>query len=348
MSSKSYVKYVIAYTLGVLALIAAVVIVVDPFVHYHKPFFGMEVVETSERFALIGAAKNMDYDTALIGSSMSENFRKSWFEDGVFGEKCIKLPLQGAHFSDYSPMFNQVLQKKDVKNLVFSLDTYLLLNNPDKYELTIPEYMTDGIGINDAYYLFNKAVLLDYLPRFIINNLRDSSTEDTAYSWAYQNIFDKYTARGSYIPLRSIKVEEMKPFDTYFEFSDKFLDDICPYIESRPDVTFYFYVPPYSILYWDDSFRKGNLEPEICSLSRVYEKLLSYDNVRLFYFQDDKDIITDLNNYKDYSHFDEWVNFYMYECMRDGKNEMTMDTYFDRLLDMYNYALTYDYESQFH
>ena len=130
--------------------------------------------------------------------------------------------------------------------------------------------------------------------------------------------------------------------------SDKFLDDICPYIESRPDVTFYFYVPPYSILYWDDSFRKGNLEPEICSLSRVYEKLLSYDNVRLFYFQDDKDIITDLNNYKDYSHYSRDINYYIYDSIKKGKHELTPENEFDVLYKFSEDAAAYNYESAFH
>lgn len=348
MTSQQFVKKTVLYIVFILFLVAAIILFFDPFVHYHKPIGKLEAVETNERSALIGVAKNMDYDTALIGSSMSENFKKSWFEDGVFGTRCVKLPLQGAHFSDYGPMFEEVLKKKDVRNLVFSLDTYLITNNPNDYKLTIPEYMLNGVGIDDVYYLLNKSVLMDYLPLFLINNMRDSSNEDTAYSWAYQSTFDKYTARGNYLFLRSIRVDDMKPYDYFFEYADEFIEDITPYIESREDVTFYLYVPPYSILYWDDSYRKGNLEAEICALSRVYEKLLSYDNVRIFYFQDDLDIITNLDNYRDYSHFDQWVNNYMYQCMRDGKEEITSETYFDTLLNMYEYALNYDYEVQFH
>ena len=86
----------------------------------------------------------------------------------------------------------------------------------------------------------------------------------------------------------------------------------------------------------------------ICVQEREFRKLLECDNVRLFYFQDDKDIITDLSNYRDYSHYKIDVNYRMYEAMRDGTHELTLDNYYDTLLDMYNYAITYDYEQCFH
>lgn len=279
---------------------------------------------------------------------MSENFQESWFEDEIFGKHCVKLSLQGAHFSDYNIMFHEVLSKPDVKNVVFSLDTYLLTNAPQDYPVTIPSYLSDTSLSNDVYYVWNKSVLLDYLPKFLINNIRNDFDADTAYVWADEYDFSKYVARGSYNAQRLLIPEQEKPYDTYYAYSDEFLDEIVPYIEARPDVTFYLYSSPYSIFFWDNSIRQGNTTAEICALSRVFEKLLTYKNVRIFYFQDDTDIITNLDNYRDYSHFDQPINYYMYECMRDGKKELTLDTYYDTLLNMYDFAKSYDYESAFH
>ncbi|MFT3984070.1 MAG: hypothetical protein QM697_09185 [Lachnospiraceae bacterium] len=348
MNNKTFMIRTIAYTFGILSLLALLVIVVDPFIHYHAPVGRLAPVETDERSALIGVARNMDYDTALIGSSMSENFEAGWFEDGVFGERCVKLSLQGAHFSDYALLFEETLQKQGTKNIVFSLDTYLLTNPPQDYPVTIPSYLSNHFYPDDAYYLWNKSVLLEYLPKFLINNVREGYNADSAYVWADDYDFSKYITRGSYFAQRLLKTEPEKAYDTYFAYSDAFLESITPYIESRPDVTFYCYSSPYSILFWDDSMRHGNTTAEICALSRVFEKLLSYDNVRIFYFQDDTDMITNLDNYRDYSHFDQPINYYMYECMRDGKKELTSGTYYDTLLNMYSFAASYDYESAFH
>ena len=67
MTSQQFVKKTVLYIVFLLFLVAAIILFFDPFVHYHKPIGKLEAVETNERSALIGVAKNMDYDTALIG-----------------------------------------------------------------------------------------------------------------------------------------------------------------------------------------------------------------------------------------------------------------------------------------
>lgn len=348
MTDKAYIKKTISYSVAALMVILILVIVIDPFSHFHMPLFGLAPVATEERNALIGVAKNSSYETALIGSSMSENFKASWFEDGVFGDSAVKLCLQGAHFSDYQPMLETVLVHPELKNVVFSLDTYLLTNNPEDYPCMIPEYLSNDSILDDTHYVFNKSVLFRYIPSFLMENVKEGYNEDNAYAWSDQYNYDKYSARGAYNTKRPMSISPQKNIEYYYENTDSFLDSIIPYIESRKDVNFYFYCPPYSMLFWDFSFRCGNTVPEIGALERTMNKLLEYENVRIFYFQDDLDIVTDLNNYRDYSHFKQDINYYMYQCMRDGKEEVTKKDYFNTLLNMYNYAISYDYEVLFH
>ena len=348
MEYKSYFKKTIIYTALLLVVIAAAVIIVDPFVHYHAPIGKLAECETDERGAMIGIAKNMDYDTAIIGSSMSENFKASWFEDGILGEKCVKLCMQGAHFDDFSRLLKVVTGRPETKRIVYSLDNYVMLNVPEEYPTTIPDYLENDTVTDDAYYVWNKSVVFYYLPIFIANNIMDDFSADNAYVWADENLFGKYIARATYDPVRLMRQKDEEPFDKYFTYADELLDGLIPYIEERPDIEFDFYAPPYSILYWDDCKLNGRLTAEICMLNEVYEKLLTYDNVRIFYFQDDYDIITDLNNYKDYSHYDQPINYYIYECIRDGKKEITEDTEFDTLLAHYDAMEAYDFESAFH
>lgn len=334
--------------MSVLVLIALAVIIVDPFVHYHAPFFGLAAAETDERGQQIGVAKNLDYDTAIVGSSMSENFEAGWFDDGIIGNSTVKLSMQGAHFDDYSRLLNVVLSKPETKTVIISLDNYLILHNPEEYPTTIPDYLENDTITDDIYYLWNKSVTFSYLPLFLINNVTEGYSADNAYCWADMFQFDKYVARASYLPYRVMIQADEEPYDTYYGYVDEFIEGITPYIEARPDVTFIFYSPPYSILYWDDCILRGRLTAEICALNEVYKKLLEYDNVRLFYFQDDWDVITDLDNYKDYSHFSKDISHYIYECMRDGNHELTRETSFDALLKFSEDVAAYDHESSFH
>ena len=348
MTSVKFIKLTLSCTLLTLIIIAALVIIIDPFTRYHKPWFGLANVETDERTSAIGLARNLDYDTALIGSSMSENFNYKWFEDGVFGSKCVKISLQGAHYGDYRLVLDEVLTHKGTKNVVFCLDTYLFFDAASAYPQTIEDYYVSDIGMSDIHYLFNKSVVFDYLPKFLINNVREGFNAENAYNWSDDYEYSKYAARLAYMSNRILIRNEEKAYDVFFENADEFTDPFIEQIKAHPDVTFYLYAPPYSILFWDDVVLRGNSTATICTLEREYKKLLECDNVRLFYFQDDKDIITDLANYRDYSHYKGDINRYMYESMKTGAHEVTMDTYYDVLLDMYNYVNEYDFEQCFH
>lgn len=348
MTSKSFVKNTIIYCLAAMILIALLVYLVDPFVHYHAPFFNLDHCETDERGAMIGIAKNEDYDVALIGSSMSENFTESWFNTEPFGKKAVKLCMQGAHFDDYECLLDEVLKKDTTKTVVMSLDNYVLMNVPEEYPTTIPDYLRNPKLTTESYYLWNKSVLTYYLPMYLCENIRDNFSADKAYVWAGLYKFDKYVARASYIPFRLLQTKDEESFDTYYKYLYQFVDSMMPYIKEHPDVEFIFYAPPYSVLYWDDCIRNGRLTAEISMLNEAYGNLVYQDNVRLFYFQDQEDIITNLDNYKDYSHYSSDINRLMFEYMQEGKCEVTSDTYYDRLYEFAEWARNYDYESAFH
>lgn len=347
MDSKKYVKNTIAYTIAFLMLIAIVMIVIDPFSHFHMPLFGMAPVATDERTALIGIAKNDEYEVALVGSSMSENFVDSWFEDGFFGKSAVKFCLQGAHFDDYEIILDEVITHPELKTVVFGLDNYILTDNPEEQEVTIPEYLANNDITDDSHYIWNKAAFTEYVPEFIIGNILEHRSDDNAYVWENLFPYGKPAVLASYSQFRPEGRKDPVPIDEYFDNADLFLDKFCKYIEARPDVKFYVYIPPYSILFWDYSLLNGRLEAEICLEERVYSRLLDYENVEIYYFQDDTDIITDLNNYRDYSHYKQAINYYMYSRMKKGEERITKDNYYDALLNMFEYASTYDYDSIF-
>ena len=347
MDNKKFVKNTILYSAVILIVIAVTVVIIDPFSHYHMPLFNMGAVATDERTSLIGIAKNDNYEVALVGSSMSENFIDSWFEDGYFGKSAVKLCFQSAHFDDYEIILDEVIKHPELKTVVFGLDNYILTDDPSEQEITIPEYLYNDKLTDDSHYLWNKSVVFEFLPMFIINNILEKGSDDNAYVWENLFPYGKDASIASYISFRPEGPKEREAYDTYFENADLFLSKFTKYIEARPDVRFYVYAPPYSILFWDYSLLNGRLEAEICLLERVYSKLLEYDNVELYYFQDDKDIITNLDNYRDYSHYKQAINYYMYSKMKKGEKRLTKDNYYDTLLNMFGYAMNYDYNSIF-
>ena len=75
------------------------------------------------------------------------------------------------------------------------------------------------------------------------------------------------------------------------------------------------------------------------------EELLQYPNIRLYSFSDDFEIICDLDNYKDYLHYGEWINSRMLEQMKEEKHLLTKDNYQDYLQTIQTFYTSYDYAS---
>ena len=103
------------------------------------------------------------------------------------------------------------------------------------------------------------------------------------------------------------------------------------------------YIPPYSIAkicswyesesidYWFDIYRESA------------SFLLGEENVRVFSFYDDYELICDLDNYRDMMHYGDWVNTYILESIKDNEHELHIDgvsAYFESLTEYYK---SYDY-----
>ena len=77
------------------------------------------------------------------------------------------------------------------------------------------------------------------------------------------------------------------------------------------------------------------------------EKLLKFENVKLYYFQDNLDIVTNLNNYKDLGHYCEDINVEIVKLMADNNSLLTTDNYQDILDNWRITAKNYDYKEMF-
>ena len=98
------------------------------------------------------------------------------------------------------------------------------------------------------------------------------------------------------------------------------------------------------MLYWEQEANKGTLEQMIAVFGHSIDRLIDYENVKIFYFQNEKEIISNLDNYRDATHFRPEFNRYICKCMRTGENLVSKDNYQEKLQDMYEYAKAFDYQ----
>ena len=112
------------------------------------------------------------------------------------------------------------------------------------------------------------------------------------------------------------------------------------------------FFPPYSILFWNDVLKENHLEATIEEYRYISNRLNAYENVEVYFFPDQDEIICDLNNYADYSHYHPRYNRYMTECFAEKINLVVkegMDTTQGKTIDEYlehmqEIAENFDYE----
>lgn len=292
------------------------VVCVDPFFHYHKPLQNFPYLVDNQLSQNPGMAKHMDYDSVILGSSMTVNFNTGWFQE-LMGLNTIKLSYSGAYPKDQSNIMKIIFDSgHEVKKVFLGVDVITYTGSVNETKYPIPEYLYDNNYLNDIQYVLNKDVFLNY----ILRPMADPDPTDlaTVYaSWWTEEYYSEQWVLHNYTDPEQVPKEA--PADEYIPGTRDNLDvNICPFIEENPDTCFVVFFPPYSILFWNDVLKGNHLQATIEEYRYIAERLNEYDNVEVYFFPDRDDIILDLNHYADYSHYHPDYNRFMAECFTDG------------------------------
>lgn len=312
-------KRILIITLCLLLAIASLVIVFDPFYHYHGPLTGLKAVLTEKEYQCIGSLRHFEYDAVIAGSSVAENYNNAWFDEN-FGCKSIKAIRSYGATADLCYFVDEAYKNHELKYVFYNLDPSAL--KVDTYttfkETGCPMYLYDRNPFNDVQYLFNKDVILERIPYNIAQSFMGDYDEGESYNWGKWKNFNLDMCTGLY--LRHPRVADMKDAHAYDELLQGNLGLISDMVSSHPETKFYIFMPPYSMLWWDNVYREGDTEFYLYAMEEAINTLSSYDNVEFYYFMNDRDVITNLDsNYMDTLHFSPDINHYICDCIRDGK-----------------------------
>lgn len=341
---KRYIRTLLIGFLSVMFISAAVVIVIDPFFHYHKPLKGIHYIIDNQLTQNPGIAKNFDYDSVILGSSMTINFDTDLFGE-VMGLNTVKLSYNGAYPKDIDNIMRLVIQSpNEVSHIFLGIDifTYKAPYGFTAYE--IPDYLYDDSYLNDISYLLNKDVLLNY---FLAPQIQreDTPLNEAYWNWPYMTYSAEWVMSNYEQP--TVFAEPL-PADSYQNnIKENLRICILPYIEAMPDTEFVIFFPPYSILYWYTRYADGSLAAELAGEKQIMEELFAYPNVKVYYFQNQYDFIINLDNYTDYTHYTHEMNNQMTLCFaeEDCPYELTAENYETVLDEMNAWLAECDFES---
>ena len=292
------------------------VYLIDPFFHYHKPWFHLKEVLNEKEYQCPGSLAHFDYDAVLAGSSVVENNDNSWFNQD-FHCTIIKAVRSYGATADLCDLLDRAFTHQKVKQVFCNLDPSALHAEP---VLTFassgaPMYLYDDNPFNDVQYLWNKDVILKRIPYMIANSYLVPYDENLSYNWMEGKTFGQAAVLSRYYRISDAEVKfstdkkpVQKPENCY---QDELRGNIALLegeLDAHPDTEFRIFISPYSMLWWDNMNRSGELDSTFYEEREAVHALLSHPNVRLYLLQNIPEIITNLDNYMDTIHFSMEIN----------------------------------------
>lgn len=309
---------------------------IDPYFVYHKPLTDKYYYSiNNQRSQNPGIVKHFDYDAIISGSSMTVQFKTSEAER-LFGYSFVKVPFFGGSFKEINDCISIGLENNDnIKLVIRGLDMNYFMDDKDTMRTDLgdyPTYLYDNNPLNDIKYLLNKDVQFGISYNMISDSRKPNSPIGITD-------FDDYTSPpggeqyGKNAILSSIDINLASEQEDFSVLSDEekrtIIDNITQNVtaiaDKYPEVSFYYFFPPYSLAYWMEQNNNGSLYKQLEAEKIVIDLIIQHKNIKLFSFNTKTDITSNLNNYYDSTHYGPWVNSLILKWLKEGSNEITIE-----------------------
>ncbi|MFI3202130.1 MAG: hypothetical protein R3Y54_11535 [Eubacteriales bacterium] len=194
-----------------------------------------------------------------------------------------------------------------------------------------PSYLYDDYIWNDVSYVLDKTTMYQGVINSCIRTLSglESATFDE-YSYFEHDLGYEAVVGGNIItPLEENPLQRELTKEECEIVMDTIEKNFIEVIESNLDTEFYIFYSPYSIRYWELCRLEGTLSVYFQAMLVATEMLLQYDNVKLYYFFDQHDIIMNYDYYSDVTHYSPEINTKMLQWLSDDMGLLTLDNYED-------------------
>jgi hypothetical protein len=323
-----YILIVLAMTLSPWLAMAALTRYVDPWQFFGRATYATDMNRQNARFWLPGVAKNYDYDSVLVGTSLTINSSVAAL-DQSFGSKFVKLSMNGSRLPEQSALLRVALQSHPAtRRVLWGLDQFVF-HVPADIAIPITEF---------PRYLYgdlSMAVIVNYL--FSWDAIKQSFVAWRQGTAPNEPDFELTTVgegieKGGCITLREkyqnyrVRLEQEREtmshnrllagltqqayFALVIDINTKLIDaNIASYVEpvvtAHPATEFYLFYPPYSFA---EDYANAELSPVTLTLKRLLrskiEALASrHANIRIFDFQNDVAQRLNINGYWDLLHY---------------------------------------------
>lgn len=334
------------FSATLLSLVLLLDFFVDPYMKYRKNHSLKYLYEGStyydeERYINPGIAKNIPYDTAIVGTSMTENFDIEDV-DSILHVNSIKIPFSGGTAKELSTMLSYLLEQKKAKTIIYDLD-YFAFKGIDETSATpyveppFPNELYDNDPLSNLKYLGSIRTFLQSLK--VLNHSyfdKRHRTFKEVYYWYDVCNFEEEEVLNLWKKRDSDKLLKLTYRTNEYKFKalkNNFDNYLLSYINANKNVKFVIFLPPYSYLSWKIADERGSLESILKFKEHILKTLTQYKNVEIYDFQQES-LTFNLNNYKDFFHYSDDINFLMLEKFASKTDLVNLENLENHLIEV--------------
>lgn len=297
----------------------------DPFQLYHKPIFRKTIFNSNMHYQAAGIINNYDFDSIILGSSILANTSSNETSKKL-GNKWRNLSIPGSNIQERIDVLNYTIKNKSIKKIIFSLEPeqFEVLKFKNQYA-----YLYDNDAINDFKTYIDDGILFCLFVHSICLRGEQSLDRPANYLIWIKKLtggFDIWINNSNRPDIRKILIQIQEYKESQQKHFFDFPAALIKIIQNNPRIQFIFIIPPFSTLY--HKLNKYSLKNPIKQLL-----LHHLSNVQIFGF-DNTDIPNDLSRYVDLVHYDEKVNSFMLDAIKNDTHRITLeniDNYFEEM-----------------
>ena len=327
LSSFKWIRNFLCFLLAILLLLSGVAYIVDPFMQFRardNAYF------LEEWYVSGGLIKNYDYDTLILGSSVTQNFDMDTFRQEL-GVKPLHIGLGAMTPEEMAEFLHLAYDTGKADTYYLCVDLPVL--NGDNEPSRTPEHLIKNDILSKFRYLLSYEVWFRYLPVDVAFVLLDKLGVELPAKFAYRKSIDKLADwrlefpyggeeyvlyhhktgdfQVSYVDTEGLYQGAVECIDTFFEQCD---------FEKGEHV---FFFPPYSSVCWIDYQLREQFDIYLQIKQYFIEKALAC-GITVYDFQAEE-FTTDLENYRDTIHYMPHINDWMVGCFARGENIVTAE-----------------------
>lgn len=266
-----------------------------------------------------------DFDTLIMGSSVSSNFLVKDIKEYLGWENPMRLFIYGYYIGETDTTLRFALDSGKIKKVLWGLDIDRYEATPElalwRDATTFPPYLYNHSIWDDFKYLTSRMSVgkaIEFARKGRVERKDFPITGDNDYHkfWAIDpiNTWDAYQFSHDFFELPKPALDSWVPADKEYALAKQYIVDV---VKDYPDVEFYLFFPPYPYSYLKLNYLnlRGYLVKHFAGLK----------NVHLFDFANQSEWGRNSAYFRDVGHYHANLNVAMLKAIGEGKNELTTE-----------------------